>query len=45
MKPVYCSDCDAVSALATMEREACHTCGQTAPTSPPLAHTTRVLLA
>lgn len=30
MKLVYCSYCDAVSALATMERESCHTCGRTA---------------
>ncbi len=30
MKLVYCPQCDAVSALATMERESCHTCGRTA---------------
>jgi len=30
VKLVYCGNCDAVSALATMEREACHTCGKTA---------------
>jgi hypothetical protein len=30
VKLVYCGNCDAVSALATMEREACRTCGKTA---------------
>jgi len=30
VKLVYCGNCDAVSVLATMEREACHTCGKTA---------------
>ena len=28
---VYCAECDAVSSLATLEREACHTCGRAAP--------------
>ena len=30
MKLVYCSHCDAVSSLANLERETCHTCGRPA---------------
>jgi len=30
VKLVYCAECDAVSSLATLEREACHTCGRAA---------------
>ena len=31
VKLVYCAQCDAVSSLATLEREACHACGHMAP--------------
>jgi len=30
VKLVYCRECDAVSSLATLEREACRTCGRPA---------------
>ena len=30
MKLVYCSNCDAVSTLASLERERCQTCGRPA---------------
>ena len=38
MKLVYCAHCDAVSALANLERDVCRTCGRTAIAANGLGH-------